>query len=249
MSPTTTRAVTAIGLLTLNLAAVAQTVTEPADELEAAARAVVDNQVAVSDDVQRSLDEVIERIQSPAWLAAQNKWRREVQGLTGTVSGPETEDGEDAAIDQTDDRLIVFVSSSVPLITLRNYARDLEQVNGLMVFRGMLGGMRTIAPTLRLIASILRINPACEDQRCAMRKTAVVIDPILFSEHAISRVPAAVFIEDMALTPYCERFDEQAVAEKARHIVYGDVSLKSLTEELQRLLKTRRLDPLIRSLR
>ena len=245
----TTRAVTAIGLLTLNLAAVAQSVAEPADELAAAARAVAENQVTVSDDVQRSLDALIERMQSPAWLAAQNKWRREVQGLTGTVSAPESEDGEDVSIDQTEDRLIVFVSSSVPLTTLRNYARDLQKVHGLMVFRGMLGGMRTIAPTLKLIACIMRFHPACEGQRCAMRKTALVIDPILFREHAISRVPAAVFVEDMALAPYCERFDEQTVADNARHIVYGDVSVKSLAEELRRLSNSKRLDPVIRSLR
>ncbi len=245
----TTRAVTAIGLLTLNLAVVAQSVAEPADELAAAARAVAENQVTVSDDVQRSLDALIERMQSPAWLAAQNKWRREVQGLTGTVSAPEAEDGEDVSIDQTEDRLIVFVSSSVPLTTLRNYARDLQKVHGLMVFRGMLGGMRTIAPTLNLIANILRMNPACEGQHCAMRSTAVVIDPILFREHAVSRVPAAVFVEDMALAPYCERIDEQVPPQRPKHIVVGDVSLKSLAEELQRLLKTRRLDPLIRSLR
>ena len=232
----------------MSLTAAAQSLAEPSNELEAAASAIVENPASVSDDVQRSLDAIIEHIKSPEWLRNQNEWRRDIQRLTGTRPAPDAEDDADALADDTEDRIIIFVSSSMPLTTLRNYARDLQKVSGLMVFRGMLGGMRTIAPTLKLIASILRINPACERQRCAMRKTALVIDPILFREHAIARVPAAVFVEDMALTPYCERFDEQAVPEKARHIVYGDVSLKSLAEELRRLSNTKRLDPLIRSL-
>ena len=233
----------------MSLTAAAQTLAEPSDELQATARAVAENLPTVSDDVQRSLDAIIEHMKSPEWLRNQNEWRRDIQRLTGTRAALDAEDEADGLADDTEDRIIIFVSSSMPLTTLRNYARDLQKVNGLMVFRGMLGGMRTIAPTLKLIASILRINPACEGQRCAMRKTALVIDPILFREHAISRVPAAVFVEDMALAPYCERFDEQTVADDARHIVYGDVSVKSLAEELRRLSNSKRLDPVIRSLR
>ncbi len=249
MSPMTIKTIAAICLLTMSLTAAAHGLAEASDEVQATAQSIVENQASVSDDVQRSLDAIIEHTKSPQWIEAQKVWRRDIQRLTGTRPTLDAEDQADALANGTEDRIIIFVSSSMPLTTLRNYARDLEQVSGLMVFRGMLGGMRTIAPTLKLIASILRINPACERQRCAMRKTALVIDPILFREHAISRVPAAVFVEDMALTPYCERFDEQAVPEKARHIVYGDVSVKSLAVELRRLYKTKRLDPLIRSLR
>ena len=244
-----TKSIATIGLLTMSLTAAAQSLAEASDELQATATAVAENPPSVSDDVQRALDEVMRHFESPAWHKAQDDWRRDIQRLTGTRPAPDAEDQADALANDTEDRIIIFVSSSMPLTTLRNYARDLQQVNGLMVFRGMLGGMRTIAPTLKLIASILRVNPACEGQRCAMRKTALVIDPILFREHAVSRVPAAVFVEDMALVPYCERFSEDAVPEKAKHIVYGDVSVKSLAEELRRLSKTRRLDPLIRSLR
>ena len=46
-----------------------------------------------------------------------------------------------------------------------------------------------------------------------------------------------------------ERFSEDAVPEKAKHIVFGDVSVKSLAEELRHLYKTKRLDAVIRSLR
>ena len=243
----TIRIITALGLLTLSLTAAGQTVAEPSAELEAAARAIAENSATVSEEVQRSLQQIIETVQSPAWLRTQAAWRRDIARLTGTTAALE-EDRAAVLEDKTKDRLIVFVSSSVPLQTLRNYVRDLDKVNGLMVFRGMLGGMRTIAPTLKLIASMLRVSPACEGQNCAMRHTAVVIDPLLFREHAISRVPATVFVEDMALAPYCERVGELAVPQIPKHIVYGDLSLKSLAEELRRLSKQKRLDPFIHAL-
>ncbi len=249
MSPMSTKIIAAMSLLTMSLTAAAHGLAEASDEVQATAQSIVENPAIVSDDVQRSLDAILAHTKSPQWIEAQKVWRRDIQRLTGTRPTLDAEDQADALANGTEDRIIIFVSSSMPLTTLRNYARDLQRVNGLMVFRGMLGGMRTIAPTLKLIASILRIHPACQGQRCAMRKTALVIDPILFRQHAISRVPAAVFVEDMALAPYCERFDEQTVADNARHIVYGDVSVKSLAEELRRLSNSKRLDTMIRSLR
>lgn len=243
-----TSTLAAIGLVTMSLTTAAQTITEPSDELKAKAHAIAKDQLTVSDELQRSLDAVIEHVESPQWRETQNEWRRDVLRLTGTETEPATADDPGALEQATEDRIIIFVSSSVPLQTLRNYAKDLQKVNGLMVFRGMLGGMHSIAPTLNLIASILRVNPDCRGRGCAMRKTAVVIDPILFRQHAISKVPAAVFVEDMALQPYCERFEEVSVPQRPKHIVYGDVSVKGLAEELRRLSKTTRLDPLLRSL-
>lgn len=206
----------------------------------------VNGQVPVSEAIQQSLDEIMQRVDSPEWKAEQARLIEEIHGLTG--QGPATSKEDDPESLEIQDRVIVFVSSSMPLETLRNYAADLERVNGLMVFRGMVGGLKTVAPTLKLIANILRKSPSCTGVKCVMRKTNIVIDPILFRENAIIRVPAAVFVEDMALQPYCERFTELDVPTDARHVVYGDLSLKGLLSELKRMSKNPRVDALMRLL-
>lgn len=243
-----TKVISAIGLFIVNLTAAADLAVESAEDVKAAAEAVVEDRARISDEVQRRLKEIIAHTQSPEWANNQNKWRQSIENLTGTTPAVASNDNDDKADTNNEDRLIVFVSSSVPLATMRNYAKDLEKVKGLMVLRGMVGGMRAIKPTLRLIASILRINPSCEQQRCSMRKTAVVIDPILFRDYGINKVPAAVYVENMALGPYCERSSEQLPRQRQKHVVYGDLSLKSLAEELRRLSRSPRLDALIGAL-
>ena len=77
-----TKSIAAIGLLTMSLTAAAQSLAEPSNELEAAASAIVEKPASVSDDVQRSLDEVMRHFESPAWRKAQDEWRRDIQRLS-----------------------------------------------------------------------------------------------------------------------------------------------------------------------
>lgn len=224
----------------------AQTSIEVSEDMKEEIKDTVNGQVAVSEAIRQSLDEIMQRVDSPEWKNDHARLIEEIQGLTG--QWPATGKEDDRESYEIQDRVIVFVSSSMPPETLRNYAADLERVNGLMVFRGMVGGLKTVAPTLELIANILRKSPSCTGVKCVMRKTNVVIDPILFRENAISRVPAAVFVEDMALQPYCERFTASDVPTDARHVVYGDLSLKGLLSELKRMSKNPRVDALMRLL-
>lgn len=127
---------------------------------------------------------------------------------------------------------VLFVSSSMPVPILRTYAAQLERVHGVLAFRGMPGGLHKVGPMAKLSAQILRIDPGCEGPSCAMRGVQLIVDPIVFRQHGISRVPALAMIPGDPTQAYCEREDESP---RASHIVYGDSALSGLFEEYARL--------------
>ena len=225
----------------------AQVVVAPSDEWQQRASAVADNEAQASRTIKRSLQDILKHIDQPEWQQQQANWRHEIGRLTGSQLATDAKN-DDLAVNKTRDRLVLFVSSSMPMPTLRAYAKDLSKADGLMVFRGMVGGLKTVTPTLKLMAEILRVNPGCDGPRCAMRATAVVIDPLLFREHGIAKVPALVFVEEMALAPYCDGIGERTSVQASRHVIYGDLSLNSLAQELQRMSGNTRLAQWLRSL-
>jgi len=127
---------------------------------------------------------------------------------------------------------VLFVSSSMPVPVLRAYAAQLERVHGVLAFRGMPGGLRKVGPMAKLSAQVLRIDPGCEVPACAMRNVQLIVDPIVFRQHGVSRVPALAMIPGDPAQAYCEREDESP---RASHIVYGDSALSGLFEEYARL--------------
>lgn len=127
---------------------------------------------------------------------------------------------------------VLFVSSSMPIATLRSYAVQLEQARGVLAFRGMPGGLTRVEPMARLSAEVLRIDPGCEGPACAMRNVELIVDPLLFRQHGVSRVPALTMIPGDPVRPYCEREDESP---PGSHLVLGDAALSGLFEEYGRL--------------
>lgn len=127
---------------------------------------------------------------------------------------------------------VLFVSSSMPTATLRTYAAQLEKARGIMAFRGMPGGMTKVAPMAKLTAEVLRLDPGCEGPACVMRDVQVIVDPLAFRQHGVTRVPALAMIPGDPALPYCEREDESP---RGQHVVYGDAALSGLLEEIARL--------------
>lgn len=127
---------------------------------------------------------------------------------------------------------VLFVSSSMPVATLRTYAAQLERAHGVFAFRGVPGGLTRIAPMAKLSAQVLRLDPGCEGPACAMRNVQVIVDPLVFRQHGVSRVPALAMVPGDPTQPWCEREDESP---RASHIVYGDAALSGLLEEYARL--------------
>jgi type-F conjugative transfer system pilin assembly protein TrbC len=127
---------------------------------------------------------------------------------------------------------VLMVSSSMPIAVLRTYAAQLERTGGVLAFRGMPGGMTKVAPMARLAAQILRIDPGCEGPGCAMRNVQIIVDPILFRQHVVARVPALAMIPGDPTQPYCER---EETSPRSSHVVDGDSALSGLLEEYARL--------------
>ncbi|MDO7841739.1 type-F conjugative transfer system pilin assembly protein TrbC [Sphingomonas sp. CA1-15] len=127
---------------------------------------------------------------------------------------------------------LLLVSSSMPLAELRTYAQQLERVRGVLAFRGMPGGLAKVGPMAKLSADILRIDPGCSGPACAMRGVQLIVDPIVFRQHSVTRVPALAMIPGDPTQAYCER---EAESPRASHVVYGDSALAGLLEEYARL--------------
>lgn len=127
---------------------------------------------------------------------------------------------------------LLMVSSAMPIATLRTYAAGLERVRGIMVFRGMPGGMTRVAPMAKLSAEILRIDPGCEGPACAMRDVQIIVDPLVFRQHGVTRVPALAMVPGDPVQPYCERDDQSP---PSAHAIFGDAALSALFEEFARL--------------
>lgn len=134
---------------------------------------------------------------------------------------------------------VLFVSSSMPIATLRAYAVQLEKTRGVMAFRGMPGGLTHVAPMAKLSAEILRLDPGCEGPACAMRDIQLIVDPIVFRRHGVARVPALDMVPGDPTQPYCERGEDAdaglAPQKSAGAVVYGDAALSGMLEEYARL--------------
>jgi len=172
------------------------------------------------------VSDVMKEVNSQQWQARKNDFL----SLLRADAGLDPVDSDDSDRESSSSRPLLFISSSMPEITLRNYARDLEKVGGVMVMRGMIGGLQKTQPTMEFIAKVLRRNPACEGPRCSMRGLEVVVDPIQFKNHGITKVPALVVEPDFDFQSYCEKGAMGSVT--GVPVVYGDASLRSLLERL-----------------
>lgn len=96
-----------------------------------------------------------------------------------------------------DERIYIFISSSVPEATLRAYALDLEKLgspNAFLVMRGMVGGMKEFGPTMKFLSRVLLRDPDCADTTsCPSIGAEAQIDPMLFRRFKPESVPAVVF--------------------------------------------------------
>ncbi|ELM1533903.1 conjugal transfer protein TrbC [Salmonella enterica] len=171
----------------------------------------------------------------------QKALKAQVLGTSGLNADPAEEQGPTLAGNQ----LVMFVSSSMPLATLRNYARDLSRVGGVMVMRGTVGGISKMGETIKLTRDTLVQNPACEGHKCKMWGTEMLIDPMLYRLYGITKVPALIYQPDMNIQSYCDGLEN---ATKASAVVYGDASVRRLLERLNFIAPDQKVKALIERL-
>lgn len=124
-----------------------------------------------------------------------------------------------------DERIYIFISSSMPEQTIKNYIRDASKIgnNIYLILRGGIGGIKQIMPTVLWANEMLKKNPLCEGQ-CETYPVKILIDPFLFRKYSITRVPAVVYVRGLQ-NP--EGLSEGLNSVKVNNywISYGDVSL------------------------
>lgn len=137
------------------------------------------------------------------------------------------------------ERVYVFISSAMPLATIRNYAASVARLgdpNVSLVMRGFVHVMTKIQPTIGFIASVLQRDQGCHPQEgdCEMLSAGLVVDPLLFRRFRIDRVPAVVYArglkaEDAGLS----EGDPKNTTISDHYEAYGDASLEYLLEQIR----------------
>jgi len=133
-----------------------------------------------------------------------------------TAAGREKKPDAPTVVAGTEFRL--FISSSMPADTLREYARQVDALRrggkGVsMVMRGFVGGMKMIKPTIGFYHSFASLDagPVQEDTRYL--DVDFQIDPVKAAEYRVSQAPA--------------------LADDKGCVVYGDAKLNYLLEQIK----------------
>ena len=140
----------------------------------------------------------------------------------------------------TDEKLYLFLSSSMPDETVHNYLHSITQTNASEispVMKGMVKGMADKKANLRYFSRILKNDLDCYDQRepqgvCSRFKIPIKTNPMLFKRFEINQVPALVY-----------------TTTNETLVIRGDASLVYLLEKINSEVKSTGLGNLIANIR
>lgn len=174
---------------------------------------------------QGKVEGVEQLITSPQFRARIDK---HINGTAGQL-GIKGANNQEVLAGSSGPTFILFVSSSIPVETLRNYVNDLYRIDGIMVFRGMVGDESKMKPTIDFIRSILVENPSCTHSGCPVRKLKIAIDPARFAKHEIDQVPAGLIERSPSFEPNC---NEGTKYQKVSETVVGDTSVEGMLQAM-----------------
>ena len=140
----------------------------------------------------------------------------------------------------TDEKLYLFLSSSMPDETVHNYLRSIAQTSSSEIFpvmKGMVKGMAKKEANRRYFSRILKNDLDCNDQResqgvCSRFKIPIKMNPMLFKRFEIDRVPTLVYTTTNETV-----------------VIHGDASLVYLLERINSEVKSTGLENLIANFR
>jgi conjugal transfer pilus assembly protein TrbC len=209
---------------------------------------------------QKAAEQTAQQFYSPQY---QKKIQAEIERLKSGqfadalrgFKGADQEESRNSVL-PLDERLYIFISSSVPLSTLRTYASELDKLedSGIsMVMRGFVHGMKHFEPTLKLVRSILVKDSSCDlsAEKCEVYNAVVSIDPVTFRKYGVERVPAIAYVrglglEDIAMS---EGDSENLKGSQDAYIIYGDVSVERALETIAKETASEGVDNLTKKLK
>lgn len=136
-----------------------------------------------------------------------------------------------------DERIYLFISSSIPETTLKNYLRDLDRLrdpNIIVVMRGFIGGAKYMLPTTQWIEGLLNKQTTCSQQNCPRYQAEIIIDPMLFTQYGIDSVPAMVYTAGLRLRdPLASQGHAENILSAGTTIIAsGDMPLSHFTRQI-----------------
>lgn len=152
------------------------------------------------------------------------------------------------------ERIYLFISSSVPTTTLRHYVQAIDsfgEPNIKVVMRGFVGGAKFVKPTMAFLKEILFIDPECDPtrERCRTYGVEVIIDPLLFGRYRVEKVPAFVYVPSISSSDsqMSEGLESNKISNN--YLVYGDMSIEYALRLFSRERKSPGLEGLLTSYR
>lgn len=155
-----------------------------------------------------------------------------------------------------DERVYVFISSSIPASTLRAYLAMADKTldpNLVFVLRGLVGGAKQVGPTMTFLAELLKKNPGCDikAEQCETYQANIQVDPLLFARYQVAKVPAVVYARNVQVVEGFGKSeglaDEVPVGDA--FLVEGDASLDWLLEVINREAKSKTVAGLVAAMR
>jgi len=173
-------------------------------------------------------------------------------GVSGKNQGQAGNAIRGTAILKEDERIYIFVSSSVPMDTLRNYARDIDSLGEpriSIVMRGFVGGMTKVRTTLEFLRGVLFKEETCDSDKCESYRAPILIDPLFYRRYGIETVPAIIYARGVSGM-------DSAVSEGVEmgkagdyYVLYGDAALDGALEIIQREARSKSLECIVWKLR
>ena len=221
-------------LFVLNLTK-ASTLEQQIDDLNKRAKDFQIQKPKISEEIKQKAKESYEYTQTQQFKQQVENFKKDIGILMGIEtpsefyqtysSGQTMQNKNSTKIVDDNARIYIFISSSIPEVTLRNYIKDASQLdkNVYFVMRGAIGGISKLMPTATWVNNIIKKNPFCEEV-CEVYGVKVLIDPFLFRKYKISKVPAVVFALGVENPEgLSEGLETVKVADY--WVSYGDVSL------------------------
>lgn len=200
-------------------------------------RIKIDNKY--SDEMQKSAQETYKTFKKSV-LPEVNKWKDKMRVEDGKIIISNSNNKKDNGYTpktylMPDERIYIFISSSIPEETLKSYANAIHKLkdrNITMVLRGCVGGCSKLMPTVQFVQKI--IAPSEDNQL----QVEVLIDPYLFRYYHIDTVPAILFAKgiDTEMDEGSEGLPENLKQKPDAYVIYGDVSLDYAIEKFHHQL-------------
>jgi len=153
----------------------------------------------------------------------------------------------------SDERIYVVISSSIPKTTIKNYFAEAEPVGTDIhfVLRGLIGGIHKIKPTLKWLNSIIVKNPDGNITDPKNRyQVQVEVNPKVTMYYGIKEVPAVIFVK--GFNPLLEAHEPLPIKKddnESVYIAYGDANLMYSLKKINKVAKSKGLADLIKHMK